>query len=114
MGLDWIITEETHIETIRGKYVLAQLERCELLDENMRNNFYEDTIDEGDIHELIAAIEKLIDEMKAQTPLAHNMEKDDDLDWDAFFEEEIEYFTEVNSYLFTIVNGDGRVMSASY
>ncbi len=118
MGLDWIIKEVQHVETIRGKYVLEQLERCELLDEDMRDNFYSDNIDHDDISVLIAGIETLIDEMRAQTPLAHNMLKDDDLDWDAFFEAEIEYFTEVNMQLFQIVNedhcADERVLSACY
>jgi hypothetical protein len=115
MGLDWIITEEVHVETIRGKYVLAQLECCDLIAEDLRDSLYEDDIEYDSVVSLVGCIEQLIDEMRAQTPLAHNMQKEDDSQsWDAFFEEEIEYFTEVSSHLQSFNYTDDRRMTASY
>jgi len=119
MGLDWVITKEVYVGNIRGKYVLAQLECCDLIDEVLRDRLYEDTIEHDNIVSLIGCIEKLIDEMRSQTPLAKQMDKEDDMSWDAFFEEEIEYFEEVCEQLRSVTDqetdySEHFVLKASY
>ena len=88
---------------------------ADMIDEDLRDRLYEENIHIDDIIKLAGIIDDLIEELRDKTPLAYNMNKEDDSQsWDDYFDEQIDFFSIVTVILNSIFTGEDMVMKACY